>query len=91
MHTQSNALGINKENLNGLKFVTKNKTVEIQGKLNPDTTINVYDLKGRLVQYNKTDKANTAHVVNLNSVKTGIYIIDVSTAFGRTTQKVILK
>jgi len=67
---------------------TSEKSIVIAGKLQSETKIKLYDIRGRAILVDNLDISNTRQVLNVSHLNTGIYIIELE---GETTEKRIQK
>ena len=85
---QTNALSTNNNELDHLQIAAFQNTISVQGALENNTALKVYDLQGRLVAQTVLSETNRQLTLN-NSV--GVYVVSLSNVQGSKTQKVILK
>ena len=87
-YTCYSALSVDEFNIESIKLhpnpVKNNLTVDL--KLNIDTTIEIFDILGKSVYRNTLNKTGT---INLQALKTGIYIVKISQNNATTTKKLI--
>ena len=85
---QSDALSTGNNSLEDLQITAFQNTITVNGNLKNNTALKVYDLQGRLVA--QTALSNNNRQLSLND-SAGVYVVSLSNAQGRRTQKVILK
>ncbi|WP_405575564.1 T9SS type A sorting domain-containing protein [Winogradskyella sp. Asnod2-B02-A] len=93
VHFTPTTLSTTKDNLlNGINIYSEqiSKTVVINGQLNTDTTAVIYDMQGRLVLQQALNTSNTTNAINVNALKTGVYIVELKSKAQSRTQKVII-
>ena len=92
IHYSSSALSIKDNLLNGLNIYSEQvtKTVVIKGQLNTNTTAVVYDMHGRIVLQQALDTSNTTNIVEVNALRTGVYIVELKSETQNRTQKIII-
>jgi len=92
IHYSSPALSIKDNLLNGLNIYSEQatKTVVIKGQLNTNTTAVVYDMHGRIVLQQALDTSNTTNIVEVNALRTGVYIVELKSETQNRTQKIII-
>lgn len=66
------------------------KTVVVKGQLNTDTSAVIYDIQGRLVLQQALETSNTTNTINVNALKTGIYIVELKSNKQNRTLKIII-
>ena len=69
-------------------FTTSNRTLRVTGLENKKTDVQLFDILGQLIL--KTT-VSSRHEVNLGDIKTGIYIVRISTLDGSLSKKIVLK
>jgi hypothetical protein len=77
--------------LNGLEIYAISKTITIKGLLESETTFNLYDVQGRLVNTTELNSRNTQNSVDVSNLSAGIYVVQLQNNAGTRTQKVIIK
>ncbi|WP_299098979.1 T9SS type A sorting domain-containing protein [uncultured Winogradskyella sp.] len=87
----TNALGITDNILNGLEIYAISKTIVVKGQLEEDTTLNVFDIQGRIVNTTALNSRNTENNVDVSNLSAGIYVVQLQSNIGNRTQKVIIK
>lgn len=93
LHISNRALSTPDNDLNGLQIYTtsKSKTLFIKGLLKENSQLNIYDIQGRSISGTQL-KANTnSNQVDMSSLSSGIYVIELKNNSLIRTQKVILK
>jgi len=71
--------------------LTTSKELVISGQLQKNSTLNLYDIQGRLVLSTKLDTTTLQNRINTSSLNGGIYIVNVSNTTQQKSQKVIIK
>ncbi len=67
------------------------KTLFIKGALSKSTTANLYDIQGRLVLSKILNSNNTENTMDISTIGTGVYVVQVKNDNQIKTQKVIIK
>ncbi|MCO4822851.1 MAG: ASPIC/UnbV domain-containing protein, partial [Flavobacteriaceae bacterium] len=62
----------------------------IKGQLSEYNNVNIYDIHGRLVNNKTLDSSNLINTVNVNTLSSGIYIVQLSNGSAIKTQKIII-
>lgn len=57
-------------------YSTGYKTLVISGMLNAKTTVNVYNLLGKMIVSETFDKFSTSNTLDVSRLRTGIYIVE---------------
>ncbi|WP_426431353.1 T9SS type A sorting domain-containing protein [Winogradskyella sp. HB-48] len=89
----NSALSTSDSNLDAISIYANqtNRSITIAGQLPEATTANVYDIQGRLVHSKVLSAETSLHVIDANSLYTGIYIVNLVGSNTTRTEKIILK
>ncbi|GAB5565631.1 MAG: hypothetical protein Wins2KO_26940 [Winogradskyella sp.] len=68
-----------------------NRTVVVSGELDANTSATLFDLQGRVVETATLDASKLTNTINVNHLRTGVYIVQLTNASGNKTAKIILK
>ena len=68
-----------------------NRTINIAGQLTNDSSVNIYDIQGRLMVSKPLNTESNLQVINANTFHTGIYLVQLSNGIITRTEKIILK
>ncbi len=52
--------------------------------------MNIYDLQGRLVENKALDSSSLINTVNVNTLSSGVYIVQLSNGSAYKTQKIVI-
>ncbi|MEZ4801885.1 MAG: T9SS type A sorting domain-containing protein [Gelidibacter sp.] len=74
-----------------LQIYAANKLLYINGLLDAETALNIFDIQGRLVLSSDLEKASTANTVDVSGLSTGVYVVKLNNLTQQKTQKVIIK
>ncbi len=66
------------------------KLLFVKGTLNAETTLELYDMLGRLVLLNGLDQNLTSNIIDVSQISTGIYLVKVNIGDQSHTKKVII-
>lgn len=93
LHFSRGILSTTDNVFNGLEIYTNAnpKQIVVKGQLAANTTFNLYDLQGRLVNTQSLNTENTKHRVDVSNLTAGVYVVQLESNNGNKTQKVILK
>ncbi|WP_458628857.1 T9SS type A sorting domain-containing protein [Winogradskyella sp. PC D3.3] len=94
LHTSNTTLSTTYNQVNGFNISTNNtnKTIMVSGMLLEKTTAKLYDLQGRLVSATSLKNTNDNwHAIDVSSLITGIYIIELTNSTQHKTQKIIIR
>ncbi|SDI03241.1 discoidin domain-containing protein [Winogradskyella thalassocola] len=93
IHYSNSVLSLKDSELNNLQiFTTANpKLLNIKGKLNAASMVNLYDIQGRLVLNKKINQFNLLNTINISNIGTGVYIVKVFNDSQIKTQKLVIK
>ncbi len=73
-------------------FVSKaTKELVINGQVLDNTTVNIFDLQGRLVLASKLELNQIQNRIDVSNVSTGIYIVKLQNDLNKTSQKVVIE
>ncbi|MHA7842228.1 MAG: T9SS type A sorting domain-containing protein [Winogradskyella sp.] len=89
----NSTLSTSENNLEHIDIYTNqtNRSITIAGQLPEATIANVYDIQGRLVNSKVLSAETSLHVIDANSLYTGIYIVNLVGSNTTRTEKIILK
>ncbi|WP_299119810.1 T9SS type A sorting domain-containing protein [uncultured Winogradskyella sp.] len=93
IHFSNTTLNTTENILNGLEIYTNAnpKEIVVKGQLESKTTLQLYDIQGRLVNTQLLNTKDTKHTVDVSNLSAGVYVVQLLNNFGNRTQKVILK
>ena len=93
VHFNNTTLGTIDATLNGLEIYTNTnpKEIVVKGQLDGKTTLQLFDIQGRLVSTQFLNTKNTRNSVDVSNLVAGVYIVQLENNSGNRTQKVILK
>jgi len=89
----NSALSTQENNFETIKIITNqsNRELIISGQLVKDTVARVYDIQGRLVNSTILNENLNTQTIGLNTISSGVYIIELSNNKSSKTEKFILK
>ena len=92
IHYSTNALSVDDNLLNGLHIYSNqtSKIVVVKGQLNSETSAILYDIQGRMVLQNVLNTSDTTNTINVSNLKTGVYIVELTSDTQHRTQKIII-
>ena len=70
--------------------INASREVIIKGQLSENCNVNIYDLQGRLVHNKILDSSNIINTVNVNTLSSGVYIVQLSNGSATKTQKIVI-
>ena len=93
LRTSEDALSTVDNSFDRLNIFALNTSKElvVSGQLQKNTTLNLYDIQGRLVLSTKLDTTTLQNRINTSSLSGGVYIVNVSNTTQQKSQKVIIK
>jgi hypothetical protein len=72
-------------------YTTKTpKTLFIKGALQNDTTLEIYDIQGRMILTSILDSRNNSNEVDISKFKTGIYVVTLNNGTQQKSQKIVM-
>lgn len=92
-HFSSSTLSTEESKLNGLQIYATSSTKElfIKGQLAGSTTVNIYDIQGRLVLNKILVQNSNSNAIDISIIRAGVYIVKVNNGIQTKTQKIIIK
>ena len=86
------ALSTSEENFETIQiYTTKSpKTLFVKGALDNDTTIEIYDIQGRMILTSKLDSRSNSNQIDISGFTTGIYVVKLNNGISQKSQKVII-
>jgi hypothetical protein len=73
-------------------FTTKTpRVLTVSGELFQDTSLKLYDLRGRLVLTEQLNETTLNHKIDLSRLQDGVYVVELNNAYQRKSQKVIIR
>ena len=93
VHFTSSSLAVDENTLNGLQIYVPyaSRTLLIKGQLTTNSMAIIYDLQGRKVLETELNSETTTNSIDVNSLGSGIYIVELKNNYQNKTQKVIIK
>ncbi|WP_040281427.1 T9SS type A sorting domain-containing protein [Psychroserpens damuponensis] len=88
----SEALSTSENNFETIQIYTTKapKTLFIKGALQSDTTLEIYDIQGRMILNTSLDSRNNSNQIDLSEYTTGIYVVKLNNGSSQKSQKVII-
>jgi len=89
----SDSLSIEEEEIIDLQIYSEfsSKRLYVTGSINPESTIELFDILGRLVLNDTMDHSSFINTLDVSTIKTGIYIIRVTIGRKPFIRKVIIR
>ncbi|QVY65574.1 T9SS type A sorting domain-containing protein [Polaribacter sp. Q13] len=91
LRSSASVLSTETVSLNKLEIYTVDKALSINGSLQNNAKVSVFDIQGRMVITKKLDVSITSNSLNVSSLNTGIYVVKVYNGKQTETKKVIIK
>jgi len=88
----ADVLSTNQQPLDELKIYSdfKFERIVLNGQLDNNTTMKLYDINGRIVFTKRLDVLSTMNTINVSGMSTGVYILELNDNIQRRTQKLII-
>ena len=67
-----------------------NKLV-VQGQLRNNSKLKIYDIRGRLIETHQLDASQTKHEIDVSTISSGVYIVNLNNKYQSKTTKLIIK
>jgi hypothetical protein len=89
----ANALSIGTPSFNTINIYSNqsDRSIIIEGILQRETEVAVYDLLGRKVLQQGLDAALSKHTMNASTLSSGVYVVTLQDGNEQLTKKVIIK
>ena len=71
--------------------LNKSKEVVVQGQLEEDTILSLYDIQGRKILSTQLDNTRLNNRIDVSNLSAGVYVVNVKNNKQQKTQKVIIK
>lgn len=93
LHFAADLLSIGEDNFKGLNIYTNqiDRAIIIDGAFINNTNVSIYDVLGRKVEQFILDRSLNKNVLNVNTLSSGVYVIELLEGNKKFTQKIILK
>ncbi|MCK7590241.1 T9SS type A sorting domain-containing protein [Subsaxibacter sp. CAU 1640] len=86
-----NTLSNGTTDLDKIQIYTLDQTLHINGLLNAESTVKLFDIQGRQVLAASLESGSSNNIVDVSSVSTGVYIVKLNNKTQQKTQRVIIK
>ena len=67
------------------------KKVVVQGQLRSDSELKIYDIRGRLIETHQLDASQTKHEIDVSTISSGVYVVNLNNKYQSKTTKLIIK
>lgn len=93
LHFSPSTLSIDDNVVNGLEIFTSTNPnyLNIKGKLNGPSQLDLYDVQGRLVLTKTLESGSNTNSISVDSLHAGVYVVNLSVSGVVRTEKVIIK
>ena len=93
LHFSPSTLSIDDNVVNGLEIFTSTNPnyLNIKGKLNGPSQLDLYDVQGRLVLTKTLESGSNTNSISVDSLHTGVYVVKLNVSGVVRTEKVIIK
>lgn len=93
LHFSPSTLSIDDNVVNGLEIFTSTNPnyLNIKGKLNGPSQLDLYDVQGRLVLTKTLESGSNTNSISVDSLHAGVYVVKLSVSGVVRTEKVIIK
>jgi hypothetical protein len=71
--------------------MTSPKTLFIKGVLKKDTTVEIYDIQGRMILNSKLDTNSNSNKIDISVFTTGVYVVILNNGMQQKSQKIIIQ
>ncbi|AOR28065.1 hypothetical protein FORMB_10150 [Formosa sp. Hel1_33_131] len=67
------------------------KKLIVQGQLRHDSTLILYDIRGRVIQTHQLEASQTKHEIDVSNVSSGVYVANLNNKHQSKTTKLVIK
>ena len=89
----ADALSTSENNFETIQIYTTKtpKTLFIKGALENNTTVEIYDIQGRMILSSKLDTSRNSNQIDISGFTSGIYVVKLNNELQQKSKKVIIK
>ena len=93
IRTNDTSLSTTENNIENLAVFSLNDSKElvVNGQLEVNSVLNLYDIQGRLVLSTQLDKTSSQNRIDISSINSGVYVVSVQNSEQQLSQKVVIK
>ncbi|MDT0559390.1 T9SS type A sorting domain-containing protein [Ichthyenterobacterium sp. W332] len=93
LRTEQDALSITENDINSLQVYNSNtpKELVIKGNLSSNSTLELYDMQGRLVMSKDLDTTLNSQTIDMTIINTGIYVVNIKNEDQKRAIKIIVE
>ncbi|MEM5563976.1 T9SS type A sorting domain-containing protein [Psychroserpens sp. AS72] len=86
------ALSTSEDNFETIQIYTTTspKTLFVKGVLENNTTLEIYDIQGRMILNSKLDTRSNSNQIDISGFTTGVYVVKLNNGNSQKSQKVII-
>lgn len=66
------------------------KKLVIQGQLKNDSVLKIYDIRGRLIETHQLEASQTKHAVDVSTISSGVYVVNLNNKNQSKTTKLVI-
>ena len=66
------------------------KKLVIQGQLKNDSVLKIYDTRGRLIETHQLEASQTKHAVDVSTISSGVYVVNLNNKYQSKTTKLVI-
>ena len=67
------------------------KKLVVQGQLRNDSILKIYDVRGRLIETHQLDASQTKHEIDVSTISSGVYVVNLNNKYQSKTTKLVIK
>lgn len=92
LRTTSGTFSTTYNALNSVEILSlsSEKKLLVQGQLRNDSELKVYDVRGRLIETHSLDASQTKHEIDVSTISSGVYIVNLNNKSQSKTTKLVI-
>ena len=92
LRTTSATFSTPNTDLNSVEIFSLNsvKKLVVQGQLRNDSVLKIHDVRGRLIETHQLEASQTKHKLDVSTISSGIYIINLNNKYQSKTTKLVI-
>lgn len=67
------------------------KKLLVQGQLRSDSELKIYDIRGRLIETHQLNASQTKHEIDVSTISSGVYVVNLNNKYQSKTTKLVIK
>lgn len=93
LRTTSNTFSSPHTALNSIEIFSLRsvKKLVVQGQLRNNSILKIYDVRGRLIETHQLDASQTKHEIDVSTISSGVYVVNLNNKYQSKTTKLVIK